>query len=65
MAPTARGIPCDNTFSRVFLAIDNCCYWVMDAIYREDHNPTRDRAAARNLAPLLRIALNTHNLVRP
>lgn len=46
-------------------AIENCCHWVLDAIYREDHNQTRDRAAAKNLATLRRIALNTHNLVRP
>ncbi len=28
--------------------IENSCHWVLDAIYREDHNQTRDRNAAAN-----------------
>src|SRR5690606_9180159 len=41
--------------------IENRCHWVLDAIYREDHNQTRDRNAAANLATLRRMALNAHN----
>lgn len=36
-------------------------HWVLDAIYREGHNQTRDRNAAANLATLRRMALNAHN----
>lgn len=45
--------------------IENRCHWVLDAICREDHNQTRHRTAAKNLATLRRIALNTHNLIQP
>ena len=45
--------------------IENRCHWVLDAICREDHNQTRHRTAAKNLAILRRIALNTHNLLQP
>lgn len=41
--------------------IENRCHWVLDAIYREDHNQTRDRTAASNQATLRRMALNAHN----
>lgn len=41
--------------------IENRCHWVLDAIYREDHNQTRDRASAANHAILRRMALNAHN----
>jgi predicted transposase YbfD/YdcC len=41
--------------------IENSCHWVLDAIYREDHNQTRERNAACNLGTLRRMALNTHN----
>ncbi len=41
--------------------IENRCHWVLDAIYREDHNQTRDRNAAANLSTLRRMALNAHN----
>jgi predicted transposase YbfD/YdcC len=43
--------------------IENSCHWVLDAIYREDHNQTRDRNAAANQSILRRIALNAHNLM--
>lgn len=43
--------------------IENSCHWVLDAIYREDHNQTRDRNAAANQSTLRRIALNAHNLM--
>ncbi len=32
-----------------------------DAIYREDHNQTRDRNSAANHSILRRMALNAHN----
>lgn len=41
--------------------IENNCHWVLDAIYREDHNQTRERNAASNLGTLRRMALNAHN----
>lgn len=41
--------------------IENNCHWVLDAIYREDHNQTRERNSACNLATLRRMALNAHN----
>jgi hypothetical protein len=34
---------------------------VLDAIYREDHNQTRDRNSAANHSILRRMALNAHN----
>jgi hypothetical protein len=36
-------------------------HWVLDAIYREDHNQTLDRNAAANLGTLRRMSLNAHN----
>ena len=42
-------------------AIENRCHWVLDAIYREDHNQTRDRNSAANHSILRRMALNAHN----
>jgi predicted transposase YbfD/YdcC len=41
--------------------IENRCHWVLDAIYREDHNQTRDRNSAANHSILRRMALNAHN----
>ena len=34
---------------------------MLDTIYREDHNQTRERNSASNLATLRRMALNAHN----
>ena len=42
-------------------SIENRCHWVLDAIYREDHNQTRDRQSAANHSTLRRMALNGHN----
>lgn len=42
-------------------SIENRCHWVLDAIYREDHNQTRDRNSAANHSILRRMALNAHN----
>ncbi len=42
-------------------SIENRCHWMLDAIYREDHNQTRDRNSAANHSTLRRIALNAHN----
>ncbi len=42
-------------------AIENSCHWVLDAIYREDHNQPRDRNSAANHSILRRMALNAHN----
>ena len=41
--------------------IENRCHWVLDTIYREDHNQTRDRTSAANHSILRRMALNAHN----
>jgi predicted transposase YbfD/YdcC len=43
--------------------IENSCHWVLDAIYREDHNQTRDRDAAANQSIMRQMALNAHNLM--
>lgn len=43
--------------------IENSCHWVLDAIYREDHNQTRNRNAAANQSIMRRMALNAHNLM--
>ena len=39
-------------------AIENSCHWVLDTLFREDHNQTSQRNAAKNLGTLRRIALN-------
>ena len=41
--------------------IENRCHWVLDTIYREDHNQTCDRHSAANHSILRRMALNAHN----
>jgi len=38
--------------------IENSCHWVLDTLFREDHNQTGKRNAAKNLSTLRRIALN-------
>lgn len=38
--------------------IENSCHWVLDTLFREDHNQTGKRNAAKNLGTLRRIALN-------
>jgi predicted transposase YbfD/YdcC len=48
-------------YIRAHWSIENRCHWVLDAIYREDHNQTRDRNAAANLGTLRRMSLNAHN----
>lgn len=48
-------------FIRGHWSIENRCHWVLDAIYREDHNQTRDRHSAANHSILRRMALNAHN----
>ena len=39
--------------------IENSCHWVLDTLFREDHNQTGKRNAAKNLGTLRRIALNS------
>jgi predicted transposase YbfD/YdcC len=39
-------------------SIENALHWVLDVTFREDDSRVRDRAAARNLALLRKIALN-------
>ena len=34
------------------------CHWVLDTLFREDHNQTGNPNATKNLSPLPRIALN-------
>ncbi len=36
---------------------------MLDAIYREDHNQTRNRQSAANHSTLQRMALNAHNQI--
>lgn len=38
--------------------IENSCHWVLDTLFREDHNQTGKRNSAKNLATMRRIALN-------
>ena len=40
-------------------AIENNCHWVLDTLFRDDHNQTRQKDAAKNLSTLRRIAHNT------
>jgi len=49
------------TYIRNHWGIENRYHWVLDAIYREDHNQTRDRNSAANHSILRRMALNAHN----
>jgi len=51
---------------RLHWAVENALHWVLDVTFsgeplgstREDNSRVRDRTAARNLAPLRKIALN-------
>ena len=45
-------------YIRSHWGIANSCHWVLDTLFREDHNQTGKRNAAKNLSPLRRIALN-------
>lgn len=45
-------------YIRAHWAIENSCHWVLDTLFREDHNQTGKRNAAKNLSTLRRIALN-------
>lgn len=38
--------------------IENSCHWVLDTLFREDHNQTSKPNAVQNLATMRRIALN-------
>ena len=49
------------SYIRGHWGIENRCHWVLDAVYREDHNQTRDRNSAANHSILRRMALNAHN----
>ena len=49
------------SYIRGYWKIENNCHWILDTIYREDHNHTRERNSASNLATLRRMALNAHN----
>jgi predicted transposase YbfD/YdcC len=39
-------------------SIENSCHWVLDTVFREDHNQTYIGNAAKNLGTLRRIVLN-------
>ena len=39
-------------------SIENQCHWVLDTLFREDHNQTNAKRAAQNLGILRRIVLN-------
>src|SRR3954449_13016936 len=43
---------------RTHWSIENAVHWVLDVTFREDDSRVRDRAAARNLALVRKIALN-------
>jgi len=38
--------------------IENSCHWVLDTLFREDHNQTSKRDAAKNPGTLRHVALN-------
>src|SRR5205085_9071984 len=38
--------------------VENGLHWVLDVVFREDASRGRERNAARNLAPLRKVALN-------
>ncbi|MGB0992430.1 MAG: ISAs1 family transposase [Akkermansiaceae bacterium] len=52
-------------YIRSHWGIENGCHWVLDTLFREDHNQTRQRNAAKNLATMRRMALNILKLVEP
>jgi predicted transposase YbfD/YdcC len=45
-------------YIRSLWRIENSCHWVLDTLFREDHNQTGKRNAAKNLGTLRRMALN-------
>lgn len=45
-------------YIRSHWGIENSCHWVLDTLFREDHNQTGKRNATKNLSTLRRIALN-------
>ena len=53
--------PDKTDYVRGHWAIENSRHWVLDAIYREDHNQTRDHNSAANHSILRRMALNADN----
>ena len=48
-----------QTYIRNHWAIENSCHWVLDTLFREDHNQTRQKNGAKNQATMRRIAHNT------
>ncbi len=47
-----------QSYIRNHWRIENSCHWVLDTLFREDHNQTRMKNAAKNLGTMRRIALN-------
>lgn len=47
-----------QNYIRSHWRIENSCHWVLDTLFREDHNQTGKRNAAKNLSTLRRMALN-------
>lgn len=47
-----------SNYVRSHWEIENVCHWTLDTLFREDHNQTAKRNAAKNLGTLRRIALN-------
>ena len=55
MAPdAAHHLDC----SRKHPGIENSCHWVLNVVFREDHNRARSGHCAQNLSTLRRLALN-------
>jgi len=48
-----------QTYIRNHWAIENSCHWVLDTLFREDHNQTRQKNGAKNQSTMRRIAHNT------
>jgi len=47
-----------QTMIRDHWSVENSCHWVLDTVFREDHNQTHAKLAAKNLGILRRIVLN-------
>lgn len=51
-----------QSYIRKHWDIENGCHWILDTCFREDHSQIAQRNAAKNLATIRRVALNTLKL---
>ena len=50
-----------HRYVRSHWEIENSCHWTLDTLFKEDHNQTGQRNAAKNLSTMRRVALNILN----